>query len=78
VGALVYYIDPVVCTTDGFTKSVGALVYYIDPDNEECKIACPILLFNRNITDGRAMMGLVLILSIGNNKGMGDVEDGQI
>jgi ribulose-bisphosphate carboxylase large chain len=46
--------------------------------NEECKIACPIRLFNRNITDSRAMMGLVLILSIGNNKGMGDIEDGQI
>merc|ERR1719265_248925 len=59
-----------VCTTDDFTKSVDALVYYIDPENEECKIAYPNLLFDRNITDGRAMMCSVLTLSIGNNQGM--------
>ena len=67
-----------VCTTDDFTKSVDALVYYIDPENEECKIAYPNLLFDRNITDGRAMMCSVLTLSIGNNQGMGDVEYGKI
>ncbi|CAE8674687.1 unnamed protein product [Polarella glacialis] len=67
-----------VCTTDDFTKSVDALVYYIDPDNEEMKIAYPTLLFDRNITDGRAMMCSVLTLSIGNNQGMGDVEYGKI
>ena len=38
-----------VCTADGFTKCVGALVQYIDPENEECKIAYPNLLFDRNI-----------------------------
>jgi len=63
-----------VCTTDDFTKSVDALVYYIDPDNEEMKIAYPNLLFDRNITDGRAMMCSFLTLAIGNNQGMGDVE----
>ena len=67
-----------VCTTDDFTKSVDALVYYIDPDNEEMKIAYPTMLFDRNITDGRAMMCSVLTLSIGNNQGMGDVEYGKI
>ena len=58
-----------VCTTDDFTKSVDALVYYIDPDSEEMKIAYPNLLFDRNITDGRAMMCSFLTLSIGNNQG---------
>ena len=67
-----------VCTTDDFTKSVDALVYYIDPENEECKIAYPNLLFDRNIIDGRAMMCSVLTLTIGNNQGMGDVEYGKI
>merc|ERR1719454_344446 len=67
-----------VCTTDDFTKTVDALVYYIDPENEEMKIAYPFPLFDRNITDGRAMMCSVLTLSIGNNQGMGDVEYGKI
>ena len=67
-----------VCTTDDFTKSVDALVYYIDPENEEMKIAYPTMLFDRSITDGRAMMCSVLTLSIGNNQGMGDVEYGKI
>merc|ERR1712013_75289 len=67
-----------VCTTDDFTKSVDALVYYIDPEAEEMKIAYPTALFDRNITDGRAMMCSVLTLSIGNNQGMGDVEYGKI
>jgi hypothetical protein len=58
-----------VCTTDDFTKSVDALVYYIDPDNEECKIAYPKMLFDRNITDGRAMMCSVLTLAIGKDLG---------
>merc|ERR1711963_1306981 len=61
-----------VCTTDDFTKSVDALVYYIDPEDEVMKIAYPVLLFDRNITDGRAMMCSVLPLTIGNNQGMGD------
>jgi ribulose-bisphosphate carboxylase large chain len=67
-----------VCTTDDFTKTVDALVYYIDPENEEMKIAYPCPLFDRNITDGRAMMCSVLTLSIGNNQGMGDVDYGKI
>merc|ERR1711879_307717 len=67
-----------VCTTDDFTKSVDALVYFIDPEDEVMKIAYPTLLFDRNITDGRAMMCSVLTLTIGNNQGMGDVEYGKI
>merc|ERR1712134_176677 len=67
-----------VCTTDDFTKSVDALVYYIDPENEEMKIAYPVMLFDRNITDGRAMMCSFLTLAIGNNQGMGDVEYAKI
>jgi ribulose-bisphosphate carboxylase large chain len=67
-----------VCTTDDFTKNTDALVYYIDPEDEVMKIAYPTLLFDRNITDGRAMMCSVLTLTIGNNQGMGDVEYGKI
>merc|ERR1711972_794126 len=36
------------------------------------------MLFDRNITDGRAMTCSVLTLTIGNNQGMGDVEYGKI
>merc|ERR1711933_631045 len=67
-----------VCTTDDFTKNTDALVYFIDPEDEVMKIAYPTLLFDRNITDGRAMMCSVLTLTIGNNQGMGDVEYGKI
>eukprot|EP00420_Gonyaulax_spinifera_P036434 CAMPEP_0197870484 /NCGR_PEP_ID=MMETSP1439-20131203/1168_1 /TAXON_ID=66791 /ORGANISM="Gonyaulax spinifera, Strain CCMP409" /LENGTH=309 /DNA_ID=CAMNT_0043489379 /DNA_START=49 /DNA_END=974 /DNA_ORIENTATION=+ len=67
-----------VCTTDDFTKTVDALVYFIDPEDEVMKIAYPVALFDRNITDGRAMMCSVLTLSIGNNQGMGDVDYGKI
>merc|ERR1712159_887094 len=67
-----------VCTTDDFTKSVDAIVYYIDPEEEEMRIAYPTALFDRNITDGRAMMCSILTLTIGNNQGMGDVEYGKI
>mmetsp|Transcript_78150 Transcript_78150/g.171342 ORF Transcript_78150/g.171342 Transcript_78150/m.171342 type:complete len:962 (-) Transcript_78150:323-3208(-) len=67
-----------VCTTDDFTKSVDAIVYYIDPAKEEMKIAYPLALFDRNITDGRAMMCSFMTLAIGNNQGMGDVEYGKI
>jgi ribulose-bisphosphate carboxylase large chain len=63
-----------VCTTDEFTLGVDALVYEIDPDKELMKIAYPIELVDRNITDGRAMIASFLTLSIGNNQGMGDVE----
>ena len=63
-----------VSTTDDFTRSVDALVYEIDEANELTKIAYPLELFDRNITDGRAMIVSFLTLCIGNNQGMGDVE----
>ena len=63
-----------VSTTDDFTKSVDALVYEVDPANEVMKIAYPNDLFDRNITDGRAMIVSFLTLAIGNNQGMGDIE----
>lgn len=62
-----------VCTTDDFTKGVDALVYHIDEATEEMRIAYPIDLFDRNITDGRMMLVSFLTLTIGNNQGMGDV-----
>ncbi len=63
-----------VSTTDDHTLSVDALVYEIDPARELMKIAYPVALFDRNITDGRAMLASFLTLCIGNNQGMGDVE----
>lgn len=63
-----------VSTTDDFTRGVDALVYEIDPSRELMKIAYPVDLFDRNITDGRAMICSFLTLAIGNNQGMGDVE----
>ena len=63
-----------VCTTDDFTRGVDALVYHVDEAQELMKIAYPVALFDRNITDGRAMIASFLTLTIGNNQGMGDVE----
>jgi ribulose-bisphosphate carboxylase large chain len=63
-----------VCTTDDFTKGVDALVYHIDEASEDMRIAYPLDLFDRNVTDGRFMMVSFLTLTIGNNQGMGDVE----
>ncbi|MBS1190385.1 MAG: cbbM [Rhodocyclaceae bacterium] len=66
-----------VCTTDDFTRSVDALVYHVSqlPDGDHLmKIAYPNELFDRNITDGRAMLVSFLTLTIGNNQGMSDVE----
>ncbi len=63
-----------VCTTDDFTKGVDALVYYIDEATEDMRIAYPIDLFDRNVTDGRFMIVSFLTLAIGNNQGMGDIE----
>jgi ribulose-bisphosphate carboxylase large chain len=63
-----------VSTTDDFTRGVDALVYEIDEAREIMKIAYPTDLFDRNITDGRAMLASFLTLTIGNNQGMGDVE----
>ena len=61
-------------TTDDFTRGVDALVYEIDPANEIMKIAYPVDLFDRNITDGKAMVASFLTLTVGNNQGMGDIE----
>ena len=63
-----------VSTTDDFTRSVDAIVYEADEAKELMKIAYPVALFDRNITDGRAMIVSFLTLAIGNNQGMGDVE----
>jgi ribulose-bisphosphate carboxylase large chain len=66
-----------VCTTDDFTRGVDALVYAVEAraDGDHLmKIAYPVALFDRNITDGRAMIASFLTLTIGNNQGMGDVE----
>jgi ribulose-bisphosphate carboxylase large chain len=63
-----------VSTTDDFTRGVDALVYEINEAESLMKLAYPIDLFDRNITDGRAMICSFLTLAIGNNQGMGDVE----
>ncbi|MEZ7898769.1 MAG: ribulose-bisphosphate carboxylase [Flaviflexus sp.] len=63
-----------VSTTDDFTKGVDALVYLANEETEEVRVAFPLELFDRNITDGRMMMVSFLTLTIGNNQGMGDIE----
>lgn len=63
-----------VSTTDDFTRGVDALVYYADEASQEVRIAYPLALFDRNITDGRMMLVSFLTLTIGNNQGMGDIE----
>ena len=63
-----------VSTTDDFTKGVDALVYEIDEAKGIMKVAYPNELFDRNVTDGRAMIVSFLTLAIGNNQGMGDIE----
>ncbi len=67
-----------VSTTDDFTRGVDALVYYIDEATEDMRIAYPIDLFDRNVTDGRMMLVSFLTLAIGNNQGMGDIEHAKI
>ncbi len=62
-----------VSTTDDFTKGVDALVYHIDEETEDMRIAYPLELFDRNVTDGRMMLVSFLTLCIGNNQCMGDV-----
>ena len=59
-------------------RIADALVYYVDPVKEEMRIAYPCLLFDRNITDGRAMRSLLSMLSIGSNQGMGGVQEGLV
>jgi len=63
-----------VSTTDDFTKSVDAMVYEIDEAKHIMKIAYPLDLFDRNVTDGRMMIVSFLTLVIGNNQGMGDIK----
>jgi ribulose-bisphosphate carboxylase large chain len=67
-----------VSTTDDFTRGVDALVYFTDPSTEDMRIAYPLDLFDRNMTDGRMMMASFLTLVIGNNQGMGDIEHAKI
>jgi len=67
-----------VSTTDDFTKGVDALVYQVDEASEDMRIAYPLDLFDRNITDGRMMMVSFLTLTIGNNQGMGDIENAKM
>jgi len=67
-----------VSTTDDFTRGVDAIVYEADESRELMKLAYPVELFDRNITDGRAMIASFLTLAIGNNQGMGDVEYAKI
>jgi len=63
-----------VCTTDDFTREVDALVYYVNEATEDMRIAYPLALFDRNITDGRFMLVSFLTLAVGNNQGMGDIK----
>ncbi len=67
-----------VSTTDDFTKGVDALVYFIDEAKGIMKVAYPNDLFDRNVIDGRAMIVSFLTLAIGNNQGMGDIENLQM
>ena len=67
-----------VSTTDDFTKGVDALVYFIDEAKDVMKVAYPNDLFDRNLTDGRAMLVSFLTLAIGNNQGMGDIKNLQM
>ena len=62
-----------VSTTDDFTRGVDALVYHVDEATEDMRIAYPLDLFDRNMTDGRMMLVSFLTLTIGNNQGMGDI-----
>src|SRR5450759_3478252 len=55
-------------STAEFTKGVDALVYFIDEVKGVIKIAYPSVLFDRNITDGRAMIVSFLTCAIGNNQ----------
>lgn len=63
-----------VSTTDDFTESLDALVYHVNESTEEMRVAYPLELFDRNITDGRMMIVSFLTLTIGNNQGMGDID----
>ena len=53
-------------------------MYFIDEAKGVMKVAYPNDLFDRNLTDGRAMLVSFLTLAIGNNQGMGDVKNLQM
>lgn len=63
-----------VSTTDDHTRSVDAIVYEVDEKKGLMKIAYPMELFDRNISDGRINITNLLTLVVGNNQGMSDVE----
>ena len=67
-----------VCTADDFTKTVDAMVHCIYSEEEKMKIAFPVMLFDRDFWDERALLRSVLALTSGNNQGMDDVEVGKI
>jgi ribulose-bisphosphate carboxylase large chain len=67
-----------VSTTDDFTKDLDAIVYEIDEAAGIMKVAYPFDLFDRNAIDGKTMIVSFLTLAIGNNQGMGDVENLQM
>eukprot|EP00969_Alexandrium_andersonii_P305567 13507034-Alexandrium_andersonii.AAC.1 len=56
-----------------FAAETSALVYYIDPEGTEMKLAYPNTLFDRDISDGRAMMHSLLMLTNGVDQAMGDI-----
>ena len=61
-------------TTDDFAQGLDAICYAVDEEKELMKLAFPIDLFDRNITDGRAMVVSLMTCMVGNNQAMGDVE----
>jgi len=63
-----------IVTTDDFARNLDAMCYFVDEEKELMKIAYPIDLFDRNITDGRAMVVSMMTLLVGNNQAMGDVK----
>lgn len=63
-----------VSTTDDFTRGIDALVYRAEEKSGDLRIAYPLELFDRNMTDGRFMLVSFLTLIVGNNQGMSDIE----
>jgi len=67
-----------VSTTDDFTMGLDAICYFVDEEKELMKVAFPIDLFDRNITDGRAMVVSLMTCMIGNNQAMGKNDEKEI
>lgn len=59
---------------DDALRARDAVVYSVDPDAREMRIAYPVALFDRNITDGRANLCSVLRITVGDSESMRDVE----